>query len=169
MPQFDFKSMVEDKELYEIILTDETIVLPKTMPAKVMLQFFDKDRKEMENMNEQEQARTGFALIEALMGEEKWEKVMSEVGVDYIRPLMEDILDYYGFGPKAEGEAGEGEEGKAVEASQSPSTISSTTSEPSTATSNGSSPSQEESSTQESSPGSSSSPVSDISPPTQAS
>ncbi len=162
MPQFDFRSMVEDKEAYEILLPDETIVLPKVMPAKVMLQFFNKSREELENMSQQEQARTGFALIEALMGEEKWNKVMDQVGVDYVRPLMEDILNYYGFGPDAQKKE-EDEEGKAAEAeSPSQSMKSSTTSEPSTPISNGSTPSLVESSTPEPSDGTSSSPESDL-------
>lgn len=161
MPGFDFAALVEEQEPYTITLTykrdedgklilgedgepiaGEQVVLPPVLPAKIMLRFFNKDRKEIERLADSPsgQLQVGLQVIEELIGKDQWDLVTETIGFGNLNPLLTDIFRYYGMGNQGEGE-GDGEgEGKAEEGNESQSTISSTTSEPSMQTSNGTIP-----------------------------
>jgi hypothetical protein len=151
VPTFDFRERVEGKEPYTIILDDggDDIVLPAVLPAKTLLVYMNmstKDMKKLENMDEQTAIKLGIDLIEGLMSHEEWDRLTSRVGLENINDLALEIFDYYGL---TSSETKEEEEGREEKVDPSPTSKSSSTSEPSTQTLNGSTPKQDEDSTME--------------------
>lgn len=176
MPEFDFASQVEQREPYYIVLKrvrdeqgniieEDKVALPLVLPADLMLQFFNKDRKEVEKMQSspRDQLQVGLDVIERLIGKEEWERVLHTIGFDNINPLLTDIFKYYGLGPGDDEDAGKETPEEKVD--PSPSTPSLTTLEQSTPISNGSTPTPGVDSTEDASTGDTFSPASPIYPP----
>jgi len=153
VPEFDFAATVEEREEFGITLSRtydddgnvvdvERVVLPKVLPAKLMLQFYDMDRKELKKIQDdpRQTFKMGMNVIEAVVGREQWDRIVATIGMDNIEDLMIKIFDYYGLTGEADSgtEDEEGKEEGKEEEGQSQLTTSSTTSEPSTPTLNGS-------------------------------
>jgi hypothetical protein len=166
VPGFDFAATLEEKEKEPFLLTlsyqkdargevmrdkdgepipDDVVTFPPVLPAKVTLSFMHMNRKDLEKVSKdnREMFKLGVQIIENAVGREEWDRVVSIIGLEAVDQLMLEVFRYYGMlPPEADSEEGEDEgedEGK-VEGGQSPSMTSSTTSEPSTQTSNGSTP-----------------------------
>jgi hypothetical protein len=153
VPTFDFKERVQGREPFTINPRDggEEIVLPTVLPAKTLLVYMNMSSKELEGLQDasiQEKTKLGIDLIEGLMGQKDWDRIVSAFGLENINDLTLEIFEYYGL-TSSEAEGEEEEEGKEEKVDQSHTSKSLSTSEPSTQTLNGSTPKQDEDSTME--------------------
>ena len=172
MPRLDFQKIAQEREAFEIVLTDgEVIELPKVLNAKKMLGVLNgRSPEQLQNLSQEEGNEFGMKLVEAILGAETWEKILDGIGAENIPTFTTELYKYYNLGGQQDDEE---EEGKAAPAALPdaplPLTTSSTISAPSTPTSNGFIPVAGSDSTTEPSIGESSSSESDISPPSPSS
>lgn len=141
MPHKDYSKIAQEREEFKITTaTGQEVTLPPVLPAKVMMDFMNSQDVDMED--EEQATEVGFKVVENIIGTEQWDTIMAGISLQDIPDLIKDIFAYYGMGTSSDAENEDSdEEGKGEEANEegaSPLSESSSSSEPSTPTSNGS-------------------------------
>lgn len=127
----DYDALAAEKEPFAFRVGGRDFKLPPELPARLAL---DLRRQTRQEMSDAEAEDFGFRVVEALVGSsEDWEYIVDHIGVGGLAMFVQDVLSHYGLGGADEG----GEAPKETAGpGESPSTTSSSITEPSRATSN---------------------------------
>ena len=125
----DYDALAAEKEPIRFRAAGKDYELPAELPARLML---DAHRMSKKGIKDDEADEFGMRILSRIFPDDEWDRLVDNMGQDTLGKLTADLMAVY-FG-------GDDEDPKVGETGESPSTTSSSTSEPSTPTSNGSTP-----------------------------
>ena len=148
----DYDALNAEREDFVRRIGGEDIEFRKVLPAKTVL---DIRRKANKNMSDEDEEEFAFALVEQIVGQEKYDHIANHLSTQQLMELFGEAMVYYGLAEEdVQGKAEVPTEKEAKPEPLSPSSESSGGGEPLTLTSSGSTLTPEEPFTMEPSTGS---------------